>query len=103
MNVVILITCKDKKEAVKISARLVKDKLAACVNIIEGVQSLFWWEKKVESACEVLLVAKSKRSLITRVVRTVKSLHSYQVPEVIALPIIAGNRDYLNWIDESVR
>ncbi|MFC1657991.1 divalent-cation tolerance protein CutA [Candidatus Omnitrophota bacterium] len=101
MNIVILITCANKKEAAKISRHLVGEKLVACVNVIEGIESIFWWEKKIDSASEVLLVAKSKRSLTARIVRKVKSLHSYKVPEVIALPIIAGNKDYLNWINES--
>ena len=101
MNIVILITCTNKKEAGKISRHLVKGRLVACVNIVEGIESIFWWERKIDSASEVLLIAKSKKSLIERIISEVKSLHSYKVPEVIALPIVAGNADYLNWINDS--
>ena len=103
MNIVILITCANKRQAERIAGKLVKQKLVACVNIIDKIKSIFWWEKKIDSATEVLLVAKSKKSLVHRIVMQVKSLHSYQVPEVIALPIVAGNRDYINWINESIR
>ena len=103
MNVVILITCANKKEAKKIARHLVNKRLVACVNLLSGVESVFWWQKKIDSATEVLLIAKSKRSLIARIISQVQSLHSYQVPEVIALPIVAGNQDYIKWINESIR
>jgi periplasmic divalent cation tolerance protein len=103
MYIVIFITCSDKKEAGRIAGALVKNKLAACVNIIENIKSIFWWETKVDKACESLLVVKSKRAKLTKVMQLVESLHSYQVPEIIALPILAGNKDYLRWIDESIR
>ena len=103
MNIVILITCSNAKEARKISRHLVGSKLVACVNIVDKVKSIFWWEGKVDSASEVLLIAKTKNSMINKVISHVKSLHSYKVPEVIALPIVAGNKDYINWINESVR
>ncbi len=103
MNVVIFITCANRKEADKIGNELVAQKLVACVNIIDKVSSIFWWQKKVDSANEVLLIAKSKKSLMEKIIKQVKSLHSYEVPEVIALPIISGNKEYINWINESVR
>ncbi|MFH1338350.1 MAG: divalent-cation tolerance protein CutA [Candidatus Omnitrophota bacterium] len=103
MNVVILITCASIKEAKKIAEDLVAKKLVACVNIVAQVSSVFWWQKKIDSAEEVLLIAKSKKSLMAKIVRQVKSLHSYEVPEVIALPIISGNKEYIDWINESVR
>lgn len=103
MNIVILITCANKREAHRIARGLVGQKLVACVNIVDGIKSIFWWQKRIDSASEVLLIAKSKKSLMRRVIRQVKSLHSYQVPEIIALPIVAGNKDYINWINESVR
>ena len=101
MNIIILVTCANKGEARRIARNLVTQRLAACVNIVDNIKSLFWWQKRIDSASEVLLIAKSKKSLIPRIIRQVKSLHSYQVPEVIALPIVAGNRDYINWINES--
>ncbi|MBU0709919.1 MAG: divalent-cation tolerance protein CutA [Candidatus Omnitrophica bacterium] len=103
MYVVIFITAANKKEAKLIARQLIKDKLAACVNVLDKVESLFWWQGKVDSAKEVLLIVKSKKEKLKKIIKTVKSLHSYQVPEVIALPIVGGFGPYLRWIDESVR
>jgi len=102
MNIVILITCANKRQAERIAKHLVKQKLVACVNIVDKIKSIFWWQKRIDSADEVLLIAKSKKSSLNKVTRLGKSLHSYQVPEVIALPIVAGSRDYLNWLNESL-
>ncbi len=101
MHVVILVTAKDKKEAHKIANKLVAGKLIACANIINGIESVFWWDGKIDNAKEVLLVLKSRKSLVSKIIKTVKLVHSYSVPEIIALPIIAGNKDYLKWIDGS--
>ncbi len=102
-KVIIFITCATKKEAREISERLVQSRLVACVNIIDRIESIFWWKENIDSSREVLLIAKSKRSLINEIVSQVKLMHSYQVPEIIAVPIIAGNRDYIKWINESIR
>lgn len=102
MEIVILITAKDVMEAQKMSERLVAEKLAACVNIVAGVRSIFWWDRKVDQADEALMIVKSKKELFERIIKEVKSLHSYEVPEIIALPIIDGNKDYLKWINDSV-
>ena len=103
MYVVIFITAKNTAEANRIVAQLIEDKLAACVNIIKGVKSVFWWEGKVDKSDEVLLVVKSKKSLFSKLQKAVKKLHSYTVPEIIALPVVAGNKDYLDWIGQSCR
>jgi periplasmic divalent cation tolerance protein len=103
MYIVVFITCAHKKEARAIARALVKDKLAACVNIIDKIESLFWWQGKLESSKEILLMVKSKKQKFNKIVKLVKSLHSYQVPEIIALPIVTGFRPYLKWIDESLR
>ena len=103
MNIVILITCASKEEAAKIAQGLIAKKLAACANQVDKVNSLFWWQGKVDSAQESLLIIKSQKALLKKIIKQVKSLHSYKVPEIIALPIIGGNIDYLDWIDESVR
>ena len=100
--IVVLVTAKDKKEAVKIAQGLLEPKLIACANIIDGVQSLFRWQSKIDSSKEVLLVLKTKKILFKRIVAKVKSLHSYQTPEIIALPIVHGCDDYLSWISSSV-
>lgn len=102
MNIVIFVTAKDIREARTISQALVRERLVACANIIQGVESIFWWGKKVDSSKEVLLILKTQRKLFKKVKDVVQSLHSYSVPEIIALPIVEGNSDYLKWIDESV-
>jgi len=98
-KIVVLITTSSEEEAQKIAESLVNHKKAACVNIVPRVDSLFWWEGKLESARESLLVVKTKASLFPAIVEIVKSMHSYEVPEIIALPMIAGNEDYLKWLD----
>ncbi len=103
MNTVIFVTAGNNKEAEKIASALIKKKLAACVNIIQGVHSLFWWQGKVDRAREILLIIKTRKMLLPRVIKKVKSLHSYSVPEIIALPIIAGNKEYLKWLNDSTR
>lgn len=100
--IVILFTAKDKKEAAKIAEALLGSKLIACANIIDGIQSLFWWQGKIDSSKEVLLVLKTKKILFKKVCAQVRSLHSYQTPEVIALPIVDGSKDYFDWIGSSV-
>ena len=99
--IIVLVTAKDKKEAEKISRGLLEAKLIACANIIEGVQSLFWWQGKVDTSKEVLLILKTKKNLFKKIIIKVKSLHRYQTPEIIALPVDLGSKDYLNWIGSS--
>ena len=101
--IVILITAKDKTEATQIARGLLKAKLIACANIIEGVQSLFWWQGKIDRSQEVLLILKTKKVLFKKISAKVKSLHSYQTPEIIALPVVAGHEDYLGWVSSCVR
>ena len=103
MYIVVLITASNKDEAHTIAQALVAQRLAACVNIVEHVSSIFWWEGKVDNAAETLLMVKSKKGKFNRIVKLVKSLHSYEIPEIIALPIVAGQAQYLRWIDESLR
>jgi len=103
MNVVILVTTANKKEAEKIAQALVKNKLVACVNIMQNVYSLFWWQGKLDRASETLLLIKTRNALLPKLIKKVKALHSYEVPEIIALPIIGGNPEYLKWINESTR
>lgn len=98
-HIAVLITAADEEEARLISRVLLKQRKAACANIIPGVNSLFWWQEKIDSARESLLVIKTRSALLDEVIQLVKEIHSYDVPEIIALPIIGGNRDYLEWID----
>lgn len=102
MYIIIFITASSIEEAEKISQGLLGKKLVACVNIIDDIKSLFWWQGKIDQAKEALLVAKSKKTKFPAIIKLVKSLHSYQVPEIIALPIIGGERKYLKWVDDSI-
>lgn len=102
-HIVLFITTATAEEARQISRALLNKKKVACVNIVPGVSSLFWWQGKLDSAQENLLVIKTKASQLNEIIRLVKELHSYDVPEIIALPIIGGNQDYLKWIDEEVK
>ena len=101
--IIVFVTTKDKKEANKIAHGLLEAKLIACANIIDGVQSLFWWQGKIDSSKEALLVLKTKKNLFKKISVKVKSLHSYQTPEIIALPIADGSKDYLAWINSSIK
>ena len=102
-KVVIFITTSTEEEARKISESLLGKRKAACINIVSKVDSSFWWQGKLDSAQESLLIIKTKASLLSEIIALVKSVHSYEVPEIIALPIIGGNEDYLKWMDDEVR
>ena len=99
---VVFITASNIKEARKISKTIVEDKLAACVNSVSGIESRYWWKGKVEQAAESLLIVKTRKSFLPRLIRKVKEIHSYSVPEVIALPIVGGSPDYLRWIQKTI-
>ena len=101
--VVVMVTAKDADEARVIARGLLDEKLVACANIIDNIHSLFWWQEKIDEAKEVLLLLKTRKDLFDRAAKKIKLLHSYETPEIIAIPILAGSLDYLNWIDLSVR
>ena len=101
-HILVLITASSTDEAQVIGRALVEGRLAACVNIASGARSLFRWQGKIEDQEEALMVVKSRSELFPSIIETVKRLHSYTVPEVISLPILAGSQDYLAWIDESI-
>jgi periplasmic divalent cation tolerance protein len=103
MHIVVFVTAANKIEAGKIARSLIRQKLAACVNIAGKVDSLFWWNGAMDKAGEILLVIKSRKDKFKQIVKAVRKAHSYQVPEIIALPIIAGDKEYLRWIDATVR
>ncbi len=100
---VILITTGTEKEAQRIADVLLKHRRAACVNIVPTVSSLFWWEGKIDSDRESLLIVKTRASVLKELVGLVREVHSYDVPEIIALPILGGNPDYLEWIAREVK
>ena len=99
---VVFITTGNAAEAERIADVLVSSRKAACVNILPHVDSRFWWQGKIDSADEALLIVKTKTSLLDELVSLVKENHSYEVAEIIALPIVGGNRDYLMWIDSEI-
>lgn len=96
----VMSTCANLAEAQQIAVALVNQKLAACVNIIPNVQSVYMWQGKVVTDSECKLLIKTQSANVERVINTVKSLHSYETPEVQAVAITNGNQDYFNWIDE---
>ena len=101
--IVTLITAPNEEEASRISHTLVGERLAACVNIIPAVRSIYRWEGRVEDEKEVLLIVKTKRVLFEPLQKRVKELHSYSVPEIIALPLVEGNEQYLSWLGQETR
>ena len=98
----VFITAPTEKEAVEISKTLVEERLCACVSILPGIRSIYRWEGKVCDEREVMLIAKTASSMAPILVKRVKELHSYDVPEIICLPITTGSGEYLDWIDDSI-
>ena len=101
-SVVVLITAGSREEAERVGSALLEPRLAACVNLLSGVTSLFWWEGKIDRAEEVLLLVKTRRSLMPALLEQVRAVHSYDVFEAVALPIVAGSPEYLQWVDEAI-
>jgi len=98
-RLVVLMTAGSQEEAEKIAQSLVRTMLAACVNIIPSMTSVYRWEDEVQRDEEWLLLAKTRRDVLEELIQHVQDLHSYDVPEVIALPIIGGSEAYLRWLD----
>ena len=95
---VVYITTSTRREAQQIGKALVSERLAACVNIIDTMHSIYWWEDQIQEDDETVLIAKTSKEKMERLTDRVKELHSYSCPCIIALPIQTGNQDYLNWI-----
>jgi periplasmic divalent cation tolerance protein len=100
--IAVFITARDTEESQKIASVLLKRRQAACINIVPEVTSHFWWQDKLDSAQESLLVVKTKDTLLPDIIKSVKKIHSYSVPEIIALPIVGGSQEYLDWIDSEI-
>lgn len=99
---IVLVTCGNWAEARRIANSVVRKRLAACVNVFPGrVHSIYRWKGKIESSREVLILIKTTAARLKELEREVKRLHSYEVPEFIAVPIVAGSREYLLWLDEN--
>jgi periplasmic divalent cation tolerance protein len=98
-KIVVLSTCPSAEEAEKIARTLVEKRLAACVNVVPGARSFYRWKGALEEAGEWLLLIKSRRELFPRLRAELESLHSYEVPEAVALPIVDGSPAYLSWLE----
>jgi len=101
--IVLFITTPTPEEAQRISRALLEQRKVACVNIVPRVSSLFWWQGKIDSARESLLIVKTTASQLNELVTLVKEIHSYDVPEIVAMPIVGGNQEYLEWIGKEVK
>lgn len=99
---IVIVTCS-QKEAKTIAQAVVGKKLAACVNILPNITSIYTWKGKIEEDQESLLIMKTRKDLFSQLSRQIKSIHSYDVPEIIFLPILEGNQAYLNWIEEATK
>ena len=98
----VMVAASSREEAEKIATTLLEKKLIACANILGPVSSRFWWQGKIDSAEEYIIFMKTKRELFDQVADNVKQLHSYEVPEIIALPIVEGAKPYLEWINSNL-
>ena len=99
-SLVVFVTCGSEEEGLKIAHALIEERLAACVNIVSPIRSIYRWEGKVWDEKEWLLIIKTQTARFEDVEKRVKSLHSYSLPEIVALPIINGSSSYLNWLKE---
>jgi periplasmic divalent cation tolerance protein len=101
-KIVVLSTCASPEEAGKIARALVEKKLAACVNILPAVRSIYRWKDAIEDDQETLLLIKSSRALFGELRAEIQKLHSYEVPEAIAIPVVEGSERYLAWMDREL-
>jgi periplasmic divalent cation tolerance protein len=101
--IVVLMTAANGEEAARLADLLIGAHLAACVQILPEMESVYRWQGKIERQAEILLLAKTTRSKFDELEREVRALHSYDTPEIIALPIVAGSAPYLEWLTESVK
>ena len=98
--IVVLVTCGSEEEALKIAKALIEEHLAACVNVISPIRSIYRWEGKIWDEREWLLIIKTQSHRFGELEKKVKSLHSYSVPEIVSLPILEGSSSYLSWLVE---
>jgi periplasmic divalent cation tolerance protein len=100
--ILVYIPCPDIEEAEKIGKALLERKLAACVNILPGIESLYWWQEKIAQDNEVLLLVKTRLSCFEELEKVATGLHSYTTPCIVGIPFIVGNSAYWNWIESSL-
>lgn len=102
MHVVVFVTTSSVKEAEQIAQALLEKRLAACINIVPCVHSRFWWKGKIERCDEALIIIKSKSEVFDELIESVRAIHSYEVPEILAVPVKLGFTEYLSWIEEVI-
>ena len=102
-NIIVLMTTATKKEAEKIARNLLNQRLIVCANMVGPVSSLFWWKEKISRENEFLVLMKTSADLFEKLATTVKQMHSYEIPEIIAVPITKGEQSYLEWLSGSLR
>jgi len=102
-HIIVLVTTSSREEAEKIAKTLLEERLVACANIIGPVHSLFWWQGKIDTAQEHLILMKTRKDLFSKLSERVKALHSYQIPEIIAVPIVKGFKPYMEWLEDSLK
>ena len=99
--IIVFNTCNSAEIASSIAETLVSKKLAACVNIVKGIESVYQWQGKIEHDQEILLIIKTQQSLFSQLEQTIQQLHNYELPEIIAVPVSSGEKNYLNWIQSA--
>jgi periplasmic divalent cation tolerance protein len=101
-KIVVLSACDSEESAAALARTLVEQRLAACVNIVPGARSIYRWQGKIEDTTEWLLIIKSRRDLFAQLREAIAKTHSYEVPEVLALPVVDGSEAYLAWLDREI-
>jgi periplasmic divalent cation tolerance protein len=101
--IIVLATTSSKEEAEKIALTLLNERLIACANIISPVHSLFWWQGKIDEAGEHIVLMKTRKDLFEKLSERVKTFHSYEIPEIIAIPIVEGFKPYIEWLNNSLQ
>jgi periplasmic divalent cation tolerance protein len=101
-KIVVLTTCDSEEQALRLARHLIERKVAACVNVIPGARSIYRWKDQIEEAAESVLVIKSRRDLFPALRLEIEKLHSYEIPEIVALPIVDGSVAYLGWLDHEL-
>lgn len=101
-KIVVFSTCDSEEQAGRIARELVEQKLAACVNIVPGARSVYRWKGQMEDSAEWLLIIKSRRDLMDKLRSAISKIHTYEVPELLAVPVVDGSESYLAWLDREL-
>lgn len=102
-KIIVLTMCESSEQAEKIAHDLVEHQLAACVNIVPGIKSIYRWKGVIEKSSEWMLLIKTSREIFEKLSLELERLHTYETPEIVALPLVAGSGDYLNWLDHELK